>query len=105
MNRPPITIPPSENKKHALPDSYASVPAVALKNTSVSVPKCDVYPVTGLLDGARAAECNWVKHTLPLLDKLELTCEDAITWAAYHASMQPPVEDPPAICALLPLFD
>ena len=104
VNRPPITIPPSENKKHALPDSYASVPAVALKNTSVSVPKCDVYPVTGLLDGARAAECNWVKHTLPLLDKLELTCEDAITWAAYHASMQPPVEDPPAICALLPLF-
>ena len=29
---------------------------------------------------------------------------DAIAWAAYHASVQPQVEDPPALCALLPLF-
>ena len=25
-------------------------------------------------------------------------------WAAYHASQQPPIEDPPAVCMLLPLF-
>ena len=30
--------------------------------------------------------------------------KDAITWAAHHASRQPPMVDPPAICALLPLF-
>ena len=30
--------------------------------------------------------------------------EDALVWAAYHASHQPLIEDPPALCALLPLF-
>ena len=25
-------------------------------------------------------------------------------WAAYHASQQPPIEDPPAVCMLLPHF-
>ena len=27
-----------------------------------------------------------------------------IAWAAYHASHQPPIVDPPALCAMLPLF-
>jgi hypothetical protein len=30
--------------------------------------------------------------------------QDAITWAAYHASLQSPLEYPPALHALLPLF-
>jgi hypothetical protein len=25
-------------------------------------------------------------------------------WAAYHAAMQPPIRDPPALCTLLPMF-
>ena len=34
-----------------------------------------------------------------------LTQQDAIiAWAAYHALQQPPMEDSPSICALLPLF-
>ncbi|XP_051778402.1 uncharacterized protein LOC127526576 [Erpetoichthys calabaricus] len=37
-------------------------------------------------------------------DKEELTSGDAIAWAAYHFSIQPMVEDPPAIYAMLPLF-
>lgn len=48
-SRPPITIPPSRNEKHSLPDSYASVPAVALKTTAVAVPECDVFPVESCL--------------------------------------------------------
>lgn len=75
--RPPIIVPPSENEKHALPDNYATVQAVALKNTSVSVPECNVPPAKGFLDGARAEEHNWVKHALRLLEKAELTSEDA----------------------------
>ena len=73
----PIAIPPHGNKKHSLPDSYASVPAVALKTTAVMVPECDV-----------AKEQSWAEHALPLLGT-ERGSTDAIAWAAYHASMQP----------------
>lgn len=104
VQRPPIVIPPFENENKALPDTFATVPAVALKNTSVSVPECNVVTAMGLLDYAREEENNWVNHALPLLEKTELASDEAIAWSAYHASMQPSVEDPPAKCALLPLF-
>ena len=98
------TIPPSGDKTHVLSAHYASVPAVALKTTSVAVPECKTFPVGGSLNDARTYERSWVKHALPLLKKENLSSEDIIAWAAYHASMQPPIEDPPARCALLPLF-
>ena len=101
-SRTPIAIPPHGNEKHSLPDSYASVPAVALKTTAVMVPECDVFPVESCLEEAIAKEQSWAEHALPLLGT-ELGSTDAIAWAAYHASMQPQVEDP-ALCALLPLF-
>ena len=53
---------------------------------------------------AIAEETNWDKHGLMLVEKEELTQQDAIAWAAYHALQQPPMEDSPAMCALLPLF-
>ena len=98
-----LAIPPRGNEQHSLPDSYASVPAVALKTTAVMVPQCDVFPVESCLEEATAKEQSWVQHALPLLET-ELATGDIIAWAAYHASMQPVVEDPPALCALLPLF-
>ena len=102
-SRTPIAIPPYGNEKHSLPDSYASVPAVALKTTAVMVPECDVFPVESCLEEAIVKEQSWAEHALPLLGT-ELGSTDASAWAAYHASMQPQVEDPPALCALLPLF-
>jgi hypothetical protein len=104
-SRQPITIPPKSGpQKYSLPDSYASVPAVALKTTAIDVPKCDVSPVMVCVNDAIAAENTWVKHALPLLEKQKLSNSDSIAWAAYHAALQRPVEDPPALCALLPLF-
>ena len=67
------------------------------------VPECDVFPVESCLEEAIAKEQSWAEHALPLL-RTELGSTDAIAWAAYHASMQPQVEDPPALCTLLPLF-
>ena len=103
-SRAPVVIPPSGNEKHALPDSYAYVPATALKTTAVAVPESEVFPLERCLDAARAGEHSWVEHSLPLLETKELISGDTISWAAYHASNQTPVEDPPAQCALLPLF-
>ncbi len=56
------------------------------------------------LDEAILEEDGWVSHALPLLDKEFLTREDMLMWAAYHASHQPSMQDPPALRALLPLF-
>ena len=91
-SRTPIAIPPHGNEKHSLPDSYASVPALALKTTAAMVPECDVFPVESCLEEAIATEQSWAEHALPLLGT-ELGSTDAIAWAAYHASMQPQVED------------
>ena len=74
-----------------IPATSDSVPIV-----SVDLPTC--------LDEAVARESSWVQHALTLVEKEELTREDAIAWAAYHALQQTPAEDPPAVCALLPLF-
>ena len=46
----------------------------------------------------------WVEHALNLIEKTDLTTDDAIGLGAYHASIQPPTRDIPALRALLPLF-
>ena len=57
-----------------------------------------------LLNEAKAKENRWVEHALALIKKGRLTSEDALAWAAYHDSQQSLTLDPPALCALLPLF-
>ena len=104
--RHPVVIPPLGNKKHYLPDSYAVVPAVALLSTAVGVPKCHTTNIGSLqscLNEEQSNEEKWLEHALILLQK-DLTGDDTLVWAAYHALKQQPVGDPPALCALLPLF-
>ena len=52
----------------------------------------------------QSKEKCWSENALTLVEKEELTSEDCLVWAACHASQQPPIEDPPAVCMLLPLF-
>ncbi len=84
------------------------MPKPALPATSDSAPELDSTAaldpiVPNCIDEALARESSWVEHTLTLLEK-ELTSKDALAWAAYHALLQTPTEDPPSKCALLPLF-
>ena len=88
-----------------LPDNYAIVPAVFLKTTAIAVLECVMSFTENSLNEAIANEHKWVEHALPLLQKETLSNDDVIVWAAYHATLQPPIEDPPAVCALLPLFN
>ena len=101
---PPVPIPPVGPHKHCLPERYATVPAVALKTSAVRVPACCTRPLQSSLEEAKAKEEGWIKNAIQLLDKENLCREDVIAWTAYHASLQPPVYDPIALCALLPLF-
>ena len=61
-------------------------------------------PIESCLNEAIAVEHTWVEHALTRLEKEKLTTNDAIAWAAYYAALQPPIEDLPALRALLPLF-
>jgi len=103
-HRPPIVLPPTGNQRQFIPESYATVPAVALTPSSVEVPECNMKTSTSRLADAKTQENCWMEHARQRLSKTELCSEDAIAWAAYHSSMQLPGSDPPALTSLLPLF-
>lgn len=80
-------------------------PAVAMNTTAVAEPEDDIFPDKGgCLDEARVQEQSWVEHALPFLETEELTSGVSIAWAANYSPIQPPVEDLPALCALLRMF-
>ena len=108
-NRLPVTIPPLQTSQHSLPDIYGLIPAVALTAKAVHVPIQpmsirDSEPPSSCLNDAQSKEKRWIKHALTLLESDGLTSEDILVWAAFYALQQPITEDPPALCALLPLF-
>ncbi len=106
QSRPPLEVPPSTTEHQGLPESYATVPVVALNTSSVSVPARNTTPFCGdvSIEDARQQEDRWMSHALTKLSKDDVTAEDCIAWAAYHSSNQLLTNDPPAITALLPLF-
>ena len=79
----------AEIKNCYLPEEYTTVPAVVLKKECVSVPNnCNsVTAVNGYLEEAKSKEIAWLQHAVRLLNKYQLECSDAVTWAAYHASL------------------
>jgi hypothetical protein len=104
QSRPPITIPPTGCPTQSLPDSYAVVPPIELKTTSISVPARVLSETDNTLDRNKAQESKWAEHSLKLLDKENLTSEDKIAWSAFHSATQSASTDLPVVSALLPLF-
>ena len=86
-----IMLHPVDNEKnHQLPDSYTTVPAVALKTASASVLQLlgVSVPKKGQLVSAQLNEKSWLKHASKLLDKKEIETGHNVSWSAYHASLQ-----------------
>ena len=83
-DRPSVSIPPSGTRKLVLPESYASVPAVSLKTSTVEVQPCHMEQMEEQLAAAISQEENWIKHALPILKKEELSADSMIVWAAYQ---------------------
>ncbi|KAG1680232.1 hypothetical protein GQR58_012522 [Nymphon striatum] len=84
----------SEGKNHNLPDSFTIVPAVALKNCDVSVPKAmSPYMPKGQIDEAKHRENCWLEIAMKLLEKenikrlLPLFYEKAATAAMIKHGM------------------
>ena len=96
--------PDEDSSLVASPQLHTSTSVSATADTTVSTTGDSVSPTLASLDEAKAKENSWVKHSLTLVDKEELARDDTIAWFACHALLQEPYEDPPALCALLPLF-
>lgn len=94
----------SEMKVACLPDSYSVVPAVSKPPSTVYLPVATTTEVTGQITDAIVKEDNWIRHASELLESEELVKDDTISWAAYHASQQSDIIEPPAIISMLPLF-
>lgn len=87
-----------------LPHSYTVVPAVALNQSKVEVvQRTYAENFSGNLEGAILKEKLWLKDAVEILN---YSFEDykPLTWASYHAHLQPPMTDLPSITAMLPLF-
>ena len=104
--RPPLTVPPTGNQKHHLPESYGNVPPVSLTATTVSVPITNqLSSFEGNLGPAMAQENSWLEHGQQKLQGT-LTSTDKIAWAAYHSTIRQDSQQhsPATVRALLPLF-
>ncbi|GFR75331.1 hypothetical protein ElyMa_000452400 [Elysia marginata] len=103
IERPPLKV-PSSGHTNTLPKNYTEVLAVALQTNTVSVPECGKSPIESCIDYPKEQEKQWSDTAVQLFKSDQMTCETTISWAAYHASRQAPIEDLPALRALLPLF-
>ena len=104
-----ITLPSADTKKnHQLPDSFTTVPAVALKTANVAVPQLSNVSAAkdgDLLVGAFLKEKHWLEHASQLLEKEKIEKGDTVAWSAFHASMQDSSADQhTTLTQLLPLF-
>ena len=70
--------------------------------SSTTLPQRKIEDHEDHLQPTIAAESAWIENAMPLM-RVRILNEQAISWAAYHAKLQPQVLDPPAIIALLPL--
>ncbi|MES9881369.1 MAG: hypothetical protein ABW185_10860, partial [Sedimenticola sp.] len=103
----PASISAIVSDKLVLPDSYSTVPAVELNTSRTVVPAIDLaQPAqqnSDYLNRAIVIEDTWLQNAVELLATETIT-DEAVAWAAFHAKNQPPMLDPAAIIALLPLF-
>ena len=106
--RPPLTLTDEDKEgKLSLPDYYTVVPAVALKETSVQVPKLPgTDRVDRKMEEAEKQERKWLKTAMEHLPKERLEAQDTVGWAAFHApsDADDQAQREAAITQLLPLF-
>jgi hypothetical protein len=109
IGRGSVSITPEIMKKKtlaSLPANYSEVPPTALKTSTPTVPKVDgqVKANAGIISASLEEEYMWLRKVKELIQKDALNMDDFISWAAYHASRQPPLTRPVSPIALLPLF-
>ena len=96
---------PSKTVMH-IPSSYSKFPPATLQNKHPMVPQLQGYanPTSDLVSEAREKEQQWLSKVAELLNKDHFETDDYISWAAFHAKLQPSMVLTKANIALMPLF-
>ena len=96
---------PSKTVLH-IPSSYSTFPPTTLQNKHPMVPQLQGYanPTSDLVSEAREKEQQWLSKVAELLNKDHFETDDYISWAAFHAKLQPSMVLTKANIALMPLF-
>ena len=93
-----------DSTEFSLPESYTSIPAVTNKISELALSQVRCTEIEGHLARAKTEELKWTEHAIQLLSKDEIETGDYLSWAAFHASVQPHPMDPIALISLLPLL-
>ena len=82
------------------------VPAKTLINKEPTVPSPSTPSnyTTELISLAKNNEYDWLNEVKEAMEQEHLDNNEFISWAAYHCSKLPSVENPPANVSLMPLF-
>ena len=87
------------------PEDYTTVPAISFQTNTLAVPVAEsLANFQGYLNEAQKEESKWIEHGIQLLAKSVIENKDFISWAAFHASLQPISVYSPSLISLLPLF-
>ena len=90
-----------------LPESYTLVPPAAVQNKcNITDPavQTDVIAGNEMLPQSWKKETSWLETMAIKIKKDKIEKSDCVSWAAYHASQQPPLNRLLTNIALLPLF-
>ena len=90
-----------------IPSSYSTFPPATLPNKNPIIPQLHSYsqPTGNSLSEARDKEQQWLKKVAEMLDRSHFSLDDCISWAAFHANLQPSLVLKKANIALMPLFN
>ena len=91
-------------KDEDLPDNFRIVPAVSINNKlqKPSAKPSQWSPTT--IEEVVIKEHDWLTSSKLLLEKEQVSEEDAISWSAFHAKQQDKNSNEKSIIATLPLF-
>ncbi|KAK3747349.1 hypothetical protein QZH41_019686, partial [Actinostola sp. cb2023] len=96
-----------EKKIASLPESYATVTPVVCCKNDPPLPKLDGSNKSDcqLITQAMQKEYRWLEEVREIMFHDTFEGDEALSWAAYHASCQPSDKDSrQSITSLLPLF-
>jgi len=108
INRPCITLDPTDASVPQLPDTYSVVQPAELPSHDVFVPCTPNHssrPSHNLVPGAKIKDESWMAHVSTVLQQDTLADNEVITWSGYNSRLMTNESvKPKAVIGVLPLF-
>ena len=108
VRRPAITLDHTIISKPKLPERYAIVPPVEMKNDNIFLPRRSdgkVRPTKSLVSAAEVKDEAWISHVDKVLQKGKLDKNDVVMWAGFNSQLSSDESiKPQAEIGILPLY-